>query len=724
MAANRDAVNHPNGAQHTDPRFDTAPDAELNGGTVQPSPTNVPRRLFRKRGASVDRRFLRVGAILAFAGLAAVLGAASAVPSPTPSPSVGHSPNFTLTAPSFSPTNAVELTGTKDANTGVSVLPVTDGDQPVCTVPEDSKTTWGCTIALPNGTAISLTAQQVTKGAITGEDTETLDVLGAPTIDGAPGYVTSGLVSGLGFAGATVVAAVAGAPAGGCTAAASPTGYWSCALTVGSGPWAVVARQSQAGLGGGASSSPSGTLDVMVDREAPASPAVTSPRAGSRAPDRTVAYSGSGEEGGAIDVYVQNVPVCSARVSGAAWACTAAAPASGEHPVVAIQRDQAGNFSAPSAPISVFFGPKPGAAVPPVPPPAATDPPTDAPPPTEAPTEPAPQPSQPPVPPTSTDSSNWGTPTSFGSALPTLAETVSRGNWLFAPLLALAFILLVALPLRMLATALRGRFRRPSIRLTGRNRPGLVDREDRTPPNPIIAGAIPLAAAAAFIVFSGGVDDEVRYLRLTAAVCLGLGLLNLIGVAVTTRVASRWHGVAAPLRTRPILVLAAALAALLSRATGLEPAVVIGVVIGVGFARGLAARPRAIVNLVEVAGVTVLAIAAWLANGALGPVQGFWPSLLHEALATIALAGLGSAMTLVLPVATLPGRVILEWSPPIWLASVAVVTTVAAGVILGGRTAEFPVLGSIVVAVAFAALSLAVWAWLRFVEPAAVQPSA
>ncbi|TXN31136.1 hypothetical protein [Lacisediminihabitans profunda] len=689
---------------------------------MQPSPTNVPRRSFRECGASADRRFLRLAAILAFAGLAGILTAASAVPTPTSSPPASPSPNFTLTAPGFSPTDAVALTGTKDADSGVSVLPLTPGDQPVCTIPEDSKTTWGCTIALPNGRAISVTAQQLTSGAITGEDTATLDVLGAPSIDGAPGFVTSGLVSGLGFAGATVVAGVAGAPAGGCTAIASTTGYWSCALTVGSGSWVIVARQSQAGLGGGASSSPSGSLPVTVDRDAPASPTITSPRAGSRAPDRTVTYRGMGEAAGAVDVYVHNVPVCSARVSGTIWACTAAAPAAGKHPVVAIQRDQAGNFSAPSAPISVFFGPKPGAAVPPVAP-TTTDPPAGTPPPSDSPTSPAPEPT-PPVPPAS-GSSNWGTPTSFGSELPTLAETIGRGNWLLAPLLALAFILLVALPLRMLATALRGRVRRPSIRLTGRNRPGLVDRDDTTALNPILAGAIPLAVAAAFVVFSGGVDDEVRYLRLTVAVCLGLGLLNVIGVAVTTRLARRWQGVAGRLRTRPMLVLAAAVAALLSRATGIEPVVVTGVVIGIAFARGLPARPRAIVNLVEVGGVTVLAIAAWLANGALGAVQGFWPSLLHETLATIALAGLGSAMTLILPLATLPGRVILEWSPPVWLASVAVVTTLAAAVFLGGRGADFPVVGSIVVAVAFAALSLAVWAWLRFVEPVALrQPSA
>ena len=261
---------------------------------MQPSPTNVPRRSFRERGASADRRFLRLAAILACAGLAGLLTAASAVPTPAPTLSAGHSPNFTLTATGFSPTNAVALTGTKDADSGVSVLPLTAGDQPVCTVAEDSKTTWGCTIALPNGKAIALTAQQTTSGAITGEDTETLDVLGAPTIDGAPGYVTSGLVSGLGFAGATVVAAVAGAPAGGCTAVASTTGYWSCALTVGSGSWSSSPASRRPGSAVGHPPPRRVPSPVTVDRDAPASPTITSPRAGSR-PDRTVTYRGAGE---------------------------------------------------------------------------------------------------------------------------------------------------------------------------------------------------------------------------------------------------------------------------------------------------------------------------------------------------------------------------------------------------------------------------------------------
>jgi hypothetical protein len=71
-----------------------------------------------------------------------------------------------------------------------------------------------------------------------------------------------------------------------------------------------------------------------------------------------------------------------------------------------------------------------------------------------------------------------------------------------------------------------------------------------------------------------------------------------------------------------------------------------------------------------------------------------------------------------LPLGRLPGRVILEWSPVAWVVAMAVVTTLAWVIVLGGSGAAFPVLGALLVAGGFAALSLAVWAWVRYVEPA------
>jgi hypothetical protein len=485
----------------------------------------------------------------------------------------------------------------------------------------------------------------------------------------------------------------------------------------------VAATQSRADLGGGASSSPSGSLSIVIDKDSPAPPTITSPRSGARVVGAEVAFAGTGESGGVADLYLDGLPACQTAVVDGAWSCSVRGVPDGSHTVLVIQRDAAGNYSTPSAPITVIFAAR-AATAPTVP----SRPGHSAAP--EPPAAPTPQTSAIRVPPATTPrdgptdlgpSDNWGAPTRFGAAIPTVAVSVSAGNWLLAPLLAIAFILLVALPLRLLATALAGRIRVPSIQLTGRNRgrvPGSPREDPSNRVNPWLAGAVPLMAAAALIVIAGGVSDQLRYLRLSVAVALGLAILNAVGVAIATRLGARARGVSGRLQFLPILMLAAVLAAALSRGAGLHPPIVAGVLIGIGFAGGVSHRTRAIVNLVEIGAVTVLAAAAWLLRGSMGPVDGFWASFAGETLATIAFAGAGSVAVLVLPIASLPGRVLFDWSRPAWLGTVAVVALVGSVVVLGGAQASFPVVGSVIAAGSFAALSVAVWGWLRFVEPA------
>lgn len=722
---------------------DTGHQAVLNGVTVQPPLSNVSRRSFRDRGASANRRpsaYRRTGAAVAIAGFAiqamTLMGAAP-TPAPSPSSSIGPTPNFSFSAPRFSPTNAVHLTGTKDAG-GSVVVTAAAGGASLCSIAASSATDFSCFAPLASGPAIILSAVETLDGVTSAALSATVDVLGAPTIDGAPDSLTTGVVSGYGFAGSTVSTVLEDGTIG-CSSVAIDAGYWSCSLSVPSGPYVVRVRQSRADLGGGASSSLSGSLSLVVDRDAPPAAIITAPTAGSRVTSSDVTFSGTGEvaalgPGGVADLYLDNVPACQAPITGGSWSCAVRGIAPGKHSLLVIQRDSAGNFSVPSVPITVFFGVKPGSSVPvpPVPPsnPAPPGSPGHAPsipPPSGVPSTPSPDHSAPTAPGPGGSGNNWGTPTAFGALIPTLASSVTADNLFLAPLLTLAFIVLVALPLRLLAGALRGRIRMPSPQFTGRNR----SRASRsspvmdasTPLNPWLAGAVPLAAAAALILIAGGVDDQVRYLRLTAAVLLGLAVLNVVGVAVATRAGSRWQAVSGRLRFVPLLLLAALLAALLSRGTGIHPPVIAGVLIGVGFTSTVGARARAIVSLVEIGAVTVLAVAAWLLHGLLGATEGFWALFAAESLATIALAGLGSVVVLVVPIATLPGRAVFEWSRPAWLATITVVALFASVVILGGGVASFPMIGAILFAGAFAALSVAVWGWLRFVDPPSAQAS-
>jgi hypothetical protein len=117
---------------------------------------------------------------------------------------------------------------------------------------------------------------------------------------------------------------------------------------------------------------------------------------------------------------------------------------------------------------------------------------------------------------------------------------------------------------------------------------------------------------------------------------------------------------------------------------------------------------------VQIGVLTVLAVAAWLVLGSLGTADGFWPSAIHELLSAVCLAGLGSALLLLLPVLSLPGRAILEWSPAIWLGTTIVVALLA-GVVLTGE--NFPVLLMAGGALAIAIVSVGTWGWSRFSQP-------
>jgi len=103
---------------------------------------------------------------------------------------------------------------------------------------------------------------------------------------------------------------------------------------------------------------------------------------------------------------------------------------------------------------------------------------------------------------------------------------------------------------------------------------------------------------------------------------------------------------------------------------------------------------------------------------ALKPLEGFWGNLTLEILATVCLAGLGSALVLLIPLGRLPGRVIFEWSMLAWAGILVVVAVLAWVIALDGTLTNVPTLAAFaMVAGGFTALCVAVWAWVRYVEP-------
>ena len=692
----------------------------------------------------------------------------STAPGATTTTTTTTTTTIATTPAEFSPTGRVVVSGTRQSGSSIVVTVKATG-QRACTVAADQSVSWSCTIErLPNGPAIVLEAQETPRSETDPTPppvTTSIDVLGPPALDGDGDYLSSGLVSGIGFPGSTVSVSygINGTVTADPKCANVPVGastLWSCNISAPTGgPYTVRAQQSNVAIADGSVSAYSNAQRVTIDREAPASAIIRSPKPQSRVEASSTTVSGTGENAGVVDVYVDNVISCSATVSGGVWSCVISGYSFEPHLLQAIQRDAAGNFAAPSKSVLVFFGalpvtpspsPSPSRSTPVRPTTPATPAPSES-----APTVPAPSAAPAPPPPLPSPSpsrpegsfttgplfprsdgqtlpldealTNWGSPTGFGDRLGAVGANITQGSWYTAPGMALLFIILIALPLRLLATTMRGRIPLRRARFTGRNpRARTVDPLWSAPPstvvatpvNPWLAGALPLGAAAGFIALAVGINGEVRYVRLVAAIVIALVLLNVVGGALSTRLGSRLLVTGSRLRFLPIMLAAAAVTAVLSRLGGIDPPLIAGVIIGPLFAAVTPVGKRALVNLIEIGAITVLGVLAWIAHGLFGVPAGFWASLTSETLAAVCLAGLGSALLLTLPIASLPGRVLLEWSLPVWLVTTLVVGLLAALVVCGTAKETLAFLPWMVVAAVFAAVSVAVWTFVRFVEPA------
>lgn len=627
--------------------------------------------------------------------------------------------------------STVTLTGTKDAG---STLVIRRAGQVVCTVSDPTLETWVCAdLPTPSGVHEFTGDETFADESVQPLAPLTLRVLAAPALDGAGGaLLTTGRVSGSALPGASIQVqsiGTSGTVLHTCPPAL-PTGFWSCVLSLPDGAYQVRARQSWATVGPEQSGWTAPAV-ATIDRTAPAPPTVTSPSAGTT-PLATATARGGGEAGATLQVSVNGTIVCETTVSSSgSWACGIRWPGPGNHTVQALQIDRAGNFSAVSAGVPVRFeppAPRPAPGEPAPPPPAPEpEPQPDSTPTPDATSPPLPEPPAPNLPPAPLSPATWGTPTGFGAGLPSAAQVVERGGWLLAPLTGLAYLVLIALPLRAVATHVVPRLPRVRRRwrLTGRNRagvsrldgpaaPGTLRSPNPLPPALVAAGT--LGGAALIAALSGGIDGEVRYLRLTAAIGAGLVLLNILGVLLPARLAARVGGTRAVVRLLPGILLVALAVALLSRLGALQPPLLAGVLIAAAAAAGASARARAGIAVAQTSAVAALAMLGWAAHDLLTPSTGFWMSLGSEMAAAVALGGLGSLLMLLLPIGPLPGRTLYAVSPPMW-AVVAVLSASLTGAILTSGPA-FPLAPLLLAGAAVAAALGAAVAATRWVLPA------
>ena len=731
----------------------------------------------RSRGATGSRRRALVSAavavlLLVTAGLLGLAPPAAAAPDGSPSP---DRPSATVPS-SGTPTPTPQPLSLDDPGDAlVTRFPLTvrgsgePGDTVAvsagasataanrCQATVDSSGRFSCDLrALPDGPNVTIRAESSATGQA---DTAQVAVLSPPVIV-ADGTATGGGVHGTAYPGARVtVTADTGAT---CQFPADSTGAWGCVLTGSLPDGRHTVTATQAAPFSGTRSAASAAVSILVDTAAPAAPTITAPSPGTTVnTGDAMTFTGAGEEGGSITVYANTsagaAVACTAQVAGGAWSCSGTLPEGG-FLITALQRDAAGNISPGSNTVAVTVA---RAGAPAAPPSTRAPKPTPTPTPTPAPT--TPPGTAVPAPPTSGQhpgTKGW-IDTPFSTASAPVVSVEAFPGWLRSVLLALAAVVLLVLPARLLAgTIARGRAareadgdlprRRSSI--FGRNRArGELGEADallgrRTAEDPGRGAATGAAGAAAAHVGGSGtaaqpvwlapvtgvlatalptpptpVKGPGTYMRLLIAVVLALILVNVVWVLAARGMARQLRRPVPTVTVRPGLLVLVAVAAIGSRLFGLDPALLFGLVLGVVIAPEVGRVARGSIAAVQVSATAALGVLAWLLTGVLPAPSGAVSAFVVECANALAMVGIGSSAIALLPLGGLAGRAVFQWSRLVWTGLSLVVFTLLFALLLPVASLVENGTGMIaatVVALAFAVLSVSAWLWERYVEPA------
>ncbi|MCI0156100.1 DUF5336 domain-containing protein [Leifsonia shinshuensis] len=649
--------------------------------------------------------------------------ASSGTPTPTPTPGP---PQLDPLPSRLITTLPLTVSGTADPG---EVIDISGGSSTsadsscAATAGDDGR--FRCAIQrLPDGPGVPVRAVSRSTGLA---DSGRVDVLTPPVITSADGGTTGGGIRGTAYTGATVT--VTAETGDSCSFPADSGGSWGCVIP-GLRDGSHTISATQVAPFSSTRSAASRSITVVVDTVAPGAPTLTSPAPGtSAAAGKPITFGGAGEAGAGVTVYANTsratTVACTATVTGTSWSCTAALQP-GDYLASALQRDAAGNVSAGSNAVAISV--EAAAAAPP-----ATGKPSPST--TPAPAQPAPPTAAPPSPsaPTHAETRGW-TDTPFSTASAPVVSAATMPGWLRSVGLAIAALLLLVLPGRLLVAAL-SRPREPAARrasIFGRNRArselGEADallggaHAASTPGSqPVWLAPVIGVTAAALVTLSTSVQDASAYLRLLAAVALAVVGVNAIWL-LAARGMTRHLGLT-PARSvvRPWLLPVVAATALGSRFIGLEPALLFGLVVGAVLPEAADRIARGRTAAVQLSAVAALGVLAWLIVGVLPSPSGDVSAFVRELANSTALIAIGSTAIALLPFGGLAGRAVLRWSRPLWLAMALVVYTVLFALLLPVASlvqAGSGMVAMVVAALVFAVLSVSVWLWERYVEPA------
>ena len=215
--------------------------------------------------------------------------------------------------------------------------------------------------------------------------------------------------------------------------------------------------------------------------------------------------------------------------------------------------------------------------------------------------------------------------------------------------------------------------------------------------------------------FGFSLGSLATFLGMLAGIMLVTAAFAIPVVLAHRRIGDSWQ-----LKVVPVSLLIGVACVLLSRLTGFQPGYLYGLLIGMAFARELAAADEGRATALGAGVMLVVALMAWLGLGALPDGDAFGLVVLRTSLAALMVAGLEGVVFGLLPMRFLPGESLYTWNRILWggllvlgaFAFFHILINPASGYLSdSSRTPLFTVLALLV---GFSVVSVAFWAWFRF----------
>lgn len=318
-----------------------------------------------------------------------------------------------------------------------------------------------------------------------------------------------------------------------------------------------------------------------------------------------------------------------------------------------------------------------------------------------------------------------GAPSVLTGVVPTAVDVIaSPGSIAVAGGLALAILILVALPTEILNSALAsstGRFGRRVARLEDATTRATEWLSSRFHGTALPAVLLVIVTAIVFGFTDTHFGFDITSLRLVLSLGIALFVVTWVASALSSLVMRRRWRVESSIVLQPIALIFAVLGVVLARLLDFSPGFLIGLVIGLEVGHQINAGQRARAVVVQFAIVAGLSVAAWLGYSIAVGLQGvagstFLSALVQDTLVAIVAEGLTAIMVAMLPIGFLDGRELFSHSKWLWAVMFLVIGTLFALLVLpnelnGQQVGDLGVW--LLVLIGYAVVALVAWLILR-----------